>query len=51
MNVNLISYSKSDGSYIIDSASATELVAFCARVSNPDNQIAFGHSVNLLLSV
>ena len=39
MNVNLISYSKSDGSYIIDSASATELVAFCARVSNPDNQM------------
>ena len=39
MNVNLISYSKSDGSYIIDSASATELVAFCARVSNPGNQM------------
>ena len=39
MNVNLISYSKSDGSYIIDSASATELVAFCARVSNTDNQM------------
>ena len=39
MNVNLISYSKSDGSYIIDTASATELVAFCARVSNPDNQM------------
>ena len=39
MNVNLISYSKSDGSYIIDNASATELVAFCARVSNPDNQM------------
>ena len=39
MNVNLISYSKSDGSYVIDSASATELVAFCARVSNPDNQM------------
>ena len=39
MNVNLISYSKSDGSYIIDSASATELLAFCARVSNPDNQM------------
>ena len=39
MNVNLISYSKSDGSYIIDSASATELVAFCARVSNPNNQM------------
>ena len=27
MNVNLVSYSKSDGSYIIDSANATELVA------------------------
>ena len=39
MNVNLVSYSKSDGSYIIDSANATELVAFCARVSNPDNQM------------
>jgi len=39
VNVNLISYSKSDGSYIIDSASATELVAFCARVSNPNNQM------------
>ena len=39
MNVNLISYSKSDGSYLIDSTSATELVAFCARVSNPENQM------------
>ena len=39
MNFNLVSYSKSDGSYIIDSANATELVAFCARVSNPDNQM------------
>ena len=39
MKVNLISHSQSDGSYIIDSASATELVAFCARVSNPDNQM------------
>ena len=39
MNVNLVSYSKSDGSYIIDSANATELVAFCARVSNPGNQM------------
>jgi|TARA_B110000444_G_C18817072_1_gene585711 thymidylate synthase (FAD) len=39
MNVNLISYSKSDGSHIIDSASATELVAFCARVSNPEGQM------------
>lgn len=39
MKVNLVSYSKSDGSYLIDTASATELVAFCARVSNPDNQM------------
>ena len=40
MKVNLISHSQSDGSYIIESASATELVAFCARVSNqqPDEQ-------------
>ena len=29
MKVNLISHSQSDGSYIIDSASATELVALC----------------------
>ena len=39
MNVNLISYSKSDGSHLIDTASATELVAFCARVSNPEGQM------------
>lgn len=39
MQVKLISHSQSDGSYLIDSASATELVAFCARVSNPDNQM------------
>ena len=38
MKVNLISYSKSDGTYLIDSTSATELVAYCARVSNPSNQ-------------
>ena len=38
MNVNLISYSQTDGDYLINSTSATELVAFCARVSNPDNQ-------------
>ena len=39
MKVKLISHIQSDGSYIIDSASATELVAFCARVSNPNNQM------------
>ena len=38
MKVNLISYSKSDGSYLIDTTNATELVAYCARVSNPGNQ-------------
>ena len=38
MNVNLVSYSKSDGSHLIKSTSATELVAYCARVSNPENQ-------------
>ncbi len=38
MKVNLISYSKSNGSYLVESASATELVAYCARVSNPSNQ-------------
>jgi thymidylate synthase (FAD) len=38
MKVNLVSYSKSDGSYLIDTTSATELVAYCARVSNPGNQ-------------
>jgi len=38
MNVNLVSYSKSDGSHLIESTSATELVAYCARVSNPENQ-------------
>tara|TARA_B100000282_G_scaffold81455_1_gene56631 strand:- start:225 stop:896 length:672 start_codon:yes stop_codon:yes gene_type:complete len=39
MNVNLISYSQADGDYLIESTNATELVAFCARVSNPDNQM------------
>ncbi len=38
MKVNLISYSKSNGSYLLESTSATELVAYCARVSNPSNQ-------------
>lgn len=39
MNVKLISYSQTDGDYLIESTNATELVAFCARVSNPDNQM------------
>lgn len=48
MNVNLISYSKSDGSHLIDSASATELVAFCARVSNPEGQMNSATSEKLI---
>ena len=39
MKVRLISYSKADGNYLLESTSPTELVAFCARVSNPDNQM------------
>ena len=38
MQVKLISYSQTDGNELISSTSPTELVAFCARVSNPDNQ-------------
>ena len=38
MEVNLVNYSKADGSYLIESASAKEMIAFCARVSNPENQ-------------
>ena len=38
MQVKLISYSQTDGKELISSTSPTELVAYCARVSNPDNQ-------------
>ena len=38
MQVKLISYSQTDGNELISSTSPTELIAFCARVSNPDNQ-------------
>ena len=38
MQVKLISYSQTDGMELISSTSPTELVAYCARVSNPDNQ-------------
>ena len=38
MQVKLISHSQTDGKELILSTSATELVAYCARVSNPDNQ-------------
>ena len=38
MQVKLISYSQTDGMELISSTSPTELVAYCARVSNPGNQ-------------
>ena len=38
MQVKLISHSQTDGKELLMSTSATELVAYCARVSNPDNQ-------------
>ena len=38
MQVELISHSQTDGKELLMSTSATELVAYCARVSNPDNQ-------------
>ena len=44
MEVKLINYSQADGEYLIDSTSAQEMVAFCARVSNPDNQM-LGHDI------
>ena len=31
MEVNLVSYSQADGNFLIDSASAMEMVAYCAR--------------------
>tara|TARA_B100002019_G_C21119233_1_gene522471 strand:- start:232 stop:888 length:657 start_codon:yes stop_codon:yes gene_type:complete len=38
MQVKLISYSQTDGDYLIKDTNCLELIAFCARVSNPDNQ-------------
>ena len=38
MQVKLISHSQTDGKELLMSTSATELDAYCARVSNPDNQ-------------
>ena len=38
MEINLVNYSKADGNYLIESASAKEMIAFRARVSNPENQ-------------
>lgn len=38
MNVKLISYSEPDGSMPADIDDIQDLIAFCARVSNPSNQ-------------
>ena len=48
MEVKLINYSQADGDYLIDSTSAQEMVAFCARVSNPDNQMNSETSAGLI---
>ena len=48
MEVKLINYSQADGEYLIDSTSAQEMVAFCARVSNPDNQMNSESSTGLI---
>ena len=48
MEVKLINYSQADGEYLIDSTSAQEMVAFCARVSNPDNQMNNDTSTGLI---
>ena len=48
MEVKLINYSQADGEYLIDSTSAQEMVAFCARVSNPDNQMNSETSTGLI---
>ena len=48
MEVKLINYSQPDGDYLIESTSAQEMVAFCARVSNPDNQMNSETSAGLI---
>ena len=48
MEVKLINYSQADGDYLIESTSAQEMVAFCARVSNPDNQMNSETSTGLI---
>jgi len=48
MEVNLVSYSQTDGNFLIDSANVMELIAFCARVSNPENQMNKETSERLL---
>lgn len=48
MEVKLINYSQADGEYLIDSTNAQEMIAFCARVSNPDNQMNSETSTGLI---
>jgi len=47
MKAKLISHSKSSG-YLIKSTSPLELIAFCARVSNPENQLNMDTSEKLV---
>ena len=48
MEVKLINYSQADGEYLIDSTNAQEMIAFCARVSNPENQMNSKTSTGLI---
>ncbi len=48
MEVKLINYSQADGEYLIDSTNAQEMIAFCARVSNPENQMNSETSTGLI---
>ena len=48
MEVKIVNYSQADGQYLIDSANLQEMIAFCARVSNPDNQMSLENSDKLI---
>ena len=48
MEVNLVSYSQTDGNFLIESAKYYGTDRFCARVSNPDNQMNKDTSERLL---
>ena len=48
MEVKLLNYSQADGEYLIDSTNAQEMIAFCARVSNPENQMNSKTSTGLI---
>ena len=48
MEVKIVNYSQADGQYLIDSTNAQEMIAFCARVSNPENQMNSETSTGLI---